>query len=64
MKKSGLKALMMAAAIAMASVMPASAADPGAVLNTDTRDGQIVMYVQSPGEVQSLEYQIGTGLCG
>ncbi|PNV59605.1 hypothetical protein C0033_12620 [Clostridium sp. chh4-2] len=64
MKKSGLKALMMAAAIAMASVMPASAADPGTVLNTDTRDGQIVMYVQNPGEVQSLEYQIGTGLCG
>ncbi|MBT9778507.1 FHA domain-containing protein [Clostridium sp. MCC353] len=64
MKKSGLKALMMAAAMAIASVMPASAADPGAVLSTDTKDGQIVMYVQNPGTVESMDFQIGTGLCG
>lgn len=63
MKKSGLKALMMAAAIAIASVMPASAAEPGAVLNTDTQEDQIVMYVQNPGAAESMEYQIGTELC-
>lgn len=63
MKKKGLKALIMAAAMALASVMPASAADPGAVLSTDTKDGQIVMYVQNPGTAGSMEFQIGTGLC-
>lgn len=42
----------------------AAGAEPGAVINGGAFGEQIILYVQSPGEVDDISCQIGTALCG
>ena len=60
MKKRGLTTVMIAALAALQMAFFSWAAQPGAVLGTDNQDGQVIFYVQNPGEVQEIKLQIGT----
>lgn len=39
---------------------PAMAAEPGTVVSSEVDGEQLVLYVQNPGEIESIECQIGT----
>ena len=42
----------------------AIAAEPGALVSAERKGEQLILYVQNPGEIESVECQIGTELCG
>ncbi|MDO5415629.1 MAG: FHA domain-containing protein [Lachnospiraceae bacterium] len=41
----------------------AEAAEPGQLLSSEINDKQIILYVQNPGELESVQCQIGSSMC-